>query len=171
MPVGPVQLLVVGFEGTEERPEIRTELDRLRDSDAVRLIDLLVIRKDESGKVTAEQRSDLSVDEATEMGALVGALVGLGLGEGDEDVALRAAEAGAAAGEDGHLLDEDAMWFVEDEIPPGTTAAVALVEHVWATPLRDSIQNAGGQLLADAWIHPADLVGIGLIAAEEAATH
>jgi len=171
MPVGPVQLLVVGFEGTEARPEIRAELDRLRDSDTVRLIDLLVIRKDESGKVTAEQRSDLSVDEATEMGALVGALVGLGAGEGDEDVALELAEAGAAAGEDGHLLDEDQVWFVEDAIPPGTTAAVALVEHLWATPLRDAIRAADGQLLADAWIHPADLVGIGLLAAEEAATH
>jgi uncharacterized membrane protein len=171
MAVGPVQLLVLGFEGTEAHPEIRAELDRLRDSDVVRLVDLLVVRKDADGKITTDQRSDLSKDEATEMGALVGALIGIGLGEGDEDVALAGAEAGAAAGADGHLLDEDDMWYVEDAIPPGTTAAIALVEHVWALPLRESIRNARGRLLADAWIHPADLVGIGLIAAAEAEAH
>ena len=45
---------------------------------------------------------------------------------------------------------------------------MALLEHRWAIPLRDGIRDAGGFQLADAWIHPADLVGIGLVAAEEA---
>ena len=171
MAVGPVQLLVLGFEGTEPHPEIRAEVDRLRESDVVRLIDVLIVRKDADGEVSVEQRSDLSTDEATEMGALAGALVGFGLGEGDEDVALAGAEAGAAAGEDGHLLDESDMWYVEDAIPPGKTAAIALLEHRWAIPLRDAIHEANGALLADAWIHPADLVGIGLLAAKEVATH
>ena len=69
--------------------------------------------------------------------------------------------------EDGHVFDED-VWYVDDAIPNGTAAAVALLEHRWAIPLRDGIRNAGGFHLADAWIHPADLVGIGLVAAEEA---
>jgi uncharacterized membrane protein len=171
MAVGPVQLLVVGFEGTEARPAIRAELDRLRENDVVRLIDLLIVRKDDEGKVSVEQRSDLSTEEAQEMGALAGALVGIGYGEGDEETALAGAEAGAEAGADGHLLDEGDVWFVEDAIPRGTAAAIALVEHVWALPLRDAIQSAGGALLADAWVHPVDLVGIGLIAAEEAEAH
>jgi hypothetical protein len=45
---------------------------------------------------------------------------------------------------------------------------VALLEHRWAIPLREGIRRAGGFHLADAWIHPADLVGIGVLAAEEA---
>jgi hypothetical protein len=48
-------------------------------------------------------------------------------------------------------------------------AAVALLEHRWATALRDTIRDAGGFHLADAWVHPADLIAVGLIAAEEAA--
>jgi uncharacterized membrane protein len=169
MSIGPVQLLVLGFEGTEARPEIRAELDRLRDSDVVRLVDLIVVKKDADGTLTVDQRSDLTTEEATEMGALAGALLGFGYGQGDEDVALAAAEIGAEAGEDGHILNEESVWFVEDAIPPGTAAAIALVEHVWAVPLRDAIRDGGGTLLADAWIHPVDLVGIGLLAAEEAA--
>jgi uncharacterized membrane protein len=171
MTVGPVQLLVLGMEGTEPQPQLRAELDRLRESDTVRLIDVLVVRKDADGKTTFEQRSDLTADEATEVGALAGALLGLGLGEGDEDKALALAEAGAEAGSDGHLIDDDTVWYLEDAIPPDTSAAIALVEHRWAIPLREAMREADVSLLSDAWIHPADLVGIGLLAAEEAATH
>ncbi|MFL5928349.1 MAG: DUF6325 family protein [Gaiellaceae bacterium] len=170
MTVGPVQLLVLGMEGTEPQPELRAELDRLRNSDTVRLIDLLVVRKDGDGKTTFEQRSDLTADEATEVGALAGALLGLGLGEGDEDAALALAGAGAEAGSDGHLIDEDTVWYLEDAIPADSSAAIALVEHRWAIPLRDAMREADVSLLSDAWIHPADLVGIGLLAAGEAAT-
>jgi uncharacterized membrane protein len=165
-------LLVIGFEGTDEHPKIRAELDKLRSNDVVRLIDLAVIRKDTDGNVTLRQESDLTTDEATEMGALVGALIGLGAGGGDEDVALATAAVGADAGSDGSLLvEDDSVWFLEESIPPGATAASALVEHRWAIPLRDSIREGGGELLADAWIHAADLVGIGLLAAEEAQAH
>jgi uncharacterized membrane protein len=171
MPLGPVQILVLGFEGTDERPEIRAELDRLRESDIIRLVDSIVVRKDENGELDVVQRTDLSQEEATEAGAMAGALIGFGAGEGDEDVALAGAAVGAEAGSDSHLLSEEGVWFIEDAIPNGTTAAVALVEHRWAIPLRDSIRGAGGMLLADAWVHPADLVGIGLLAAEEAEAH
>ena len=53
---------------------------------------------------------------------------------------------------------EDEVWYVADAIPPGTSAAVAILEHRWAIPLRDAIEAAGGQALADAWLHPSDLV-------------
>ena len=166
MTMGPVQLLVVGFAGGEFKGEILAELDRLREHDIVRLIDLVFVRKDADGKMEKILRSDLSPEEAEEFGATVGALIGFGAG-GEEGAELGAIE-GAAALEDGHVFDDDEVWYVEDAIPNGTAAAVALLEHRWAVPLRDGIRRAGGFHLADAWIHPADLVGIGLIAAEEA---
>jgi hypothetical protein len=72
--------------------------------------------------------------------------------------------------EGGHVFDSADTWYVDDAIPPGSAAAVALIEHRWAIPLRDAIRDAGGFHLADAWIHPADLVAIGVASAEEAAT-
>ena len=165
MTMGPVQLLVVGFAGGELKGEILAKLDRLREHDIVRLIDLVVVRKDADGKVEKVLRSDLSPEEAEEFGATVGALIGFGAA-GEEGAELGAIE-GAAALEDGHVFDDE-VWYVEDAIPNGTAAAVALLEHRWAIPLRDGIRRAGGFHLADAWIHPADLVGIGVIAAEEA---
>jgi uncharacterized membrane protein len=163
--MGPVQLLVVGFEGGELKGEILAELDRLRENDVVRLIDLVFVRKDADGKVEKILRSDLSPEEAEAFGAIVGALIGFGAA-GEAGAELGAVE-GAAALADGHVLDEE-VWYVDDAIPNGTAAAVALLEHRWAIPLRDGIRRAGGFHLADAWIHPADLVGIGILAAEEA---
>ena len=78
MTIGPVQLLVVGFEGGELNDGILAELDQLRESDMVRLIDLMAVRKDADGSVEKLLRSDLSPEEAEAFGALVGALVGFG---------------------------------------------------------------------------------------------
>jgi hypothetical protein len=72
---------------------------------------------------------------------------------------------GAEAGEDGHVLDESEVWYLDDRIPPGSSAAVVLIEHLWAIPLRDKMVASGGVALADEWIHPADLVALGLVAA------
>ncbi len=165
MTMGPVQMLVIGFEGNNFTGEIIPELQKLKEHDIVRLVDLLFVMKDDNGEIAILQASDLSEDEAMQFGATIGALVGLGV-DGEEG-----AEAGAVAGaealEDGHVFDEEQAWAVADTIPNGTSAAIALLEHVWAIPFRDKIQRAGGVLLADAWIHPADLVAVGLEAAAE----
>jgi uncharacterized membrane protein len=167
MAFGPVQILVVGFDEPEFKGQIRDELDRLRDHDVVRLIDLIVVRKDDEGNIERLHHSDLSQEEAEEFGAIAGALIGFGA-DGEEGM-----EAGAALGasemEDGYVLDESNSWYVDDAIPPGTAAAVAILEHRWAIGLRDAIRDAGGFHLADAWIHPADLVAVGMLAKEEAA--
>ena len=159
MTFGPMQILVVGFGDAEPRGVVAAELRRLREHDIVRLVDLIVVHKDVDGTVTALETSDLSADEATEFGALAGALIGLGAAgeEGAEVGAL----AGAAAAADGASPLEDEVWYVADAIAPGTTAAVAILEHRWAIPLRDAIADAGGHTVADAWLHPEDLVAAG----------
>ena len=161
--LGPVQMLVVGFEGDNFSGEIREELERLKEHDIVRLIDLLLVKKTNDGEIEVLQTSDLDQDEAEEFGAIVGALVGFGAG--GEEEAERGAIAGAAELEDGHVFDDDAVWYLADAIPDGTAAAVALLEHRWAIPLRDKIARAGGVTLSDAWVHAADLVAIGLVGA------
>ena len=165
MALGPVQILVVGFTDAEFKGTIRDELARLKENDIVRLIDLIAVRKDEDGNVERLQQSDMSDDELHEFGAIVGALIGFGAA-GDEG-AEAGAMAGADAMDDGHVFDESQMWYVDEAIPPGTAAAIALLEHRWAIPLREAIRDLGGFHIADAWIHPADLVAIGAATADE----
>ena len=162
---GPVQMLVIGFNDPKFEGQIRAELDRLRDNDVVKLIDAVVVQKDDEGNVERMQLTHLTTDEAIDLGAKAGALIGLGFGA-DEESMRTGALLGAAEGSDGHLLDADA-WFVDDVIPNGSAAAIALVEHRWAIPLREAIWSANGFHLADAWVHPEDLFRIGMRAAEE----
>jgi uncharacterized membrane protein len=158
-PLGPVQMLVVGFNHLEVDGTLLEELKRLREADIVRLIDMMVVRKDENGDVIAVQTTDLSQEESMTFGATVGALVGFGTG--DEEEATAAAEMGALALADGHVFDDADVWYLADVIPDDTAAAVALIEHRWAIPLRDKILDKGGFVLADEWIHPKDLLAVG----------
>jgi uncharacterized membrane protein len=163
MAIGPVQMLVLGFAEPNFTGKIAAELDRLRQLEFIKIVDALVVNKDEDGNVVALQVSDLSPDEATEMGEIVGALIGFGYGT--EEAVEAGAEAGAEAMEDGHLIPDEDAWYVADAIPNGTAAAIILIEHMWAIPLRNSIVEAGGIALADEWIHPKDLIAVGVAAA------
>lgn len=169
MTIGPVQLLVLGFDHPDFKGEILAEFDRLKESDVVRVIDGIAVRKDRDGEVSVIKRSDLSKEEAAEFGAVVGALIGLGAAGGEG--AVVGALLGAKEASDGgvNALDEEEVWDVIDEIPNDSAAAIILLEHRWAIPLRDAIRAAGGFGIADGFVHPEDLIAIGLIAADEAA--
>ena len=169
MAIGPVQLIVLGFRHPDFHGEIIAELERLRESDTVRVIDSLAVYKDADGELAVEHLSNLSESEAIEYGTKIGALIGLGI-EGEEGI-----EAGAVAGaeevaaEGGvHVFTEEEGWDVLEDIPNDSAAALILIEHHWAVPIRDAVIRAGGFRISDGFISPLDLVGIGLMAAEEA---
>jgi uncharacterized membrane protein len=167
MAIGPVQLIVLGFQHPDFHGEIISELERLRESDTVRVIDSLVVYKDKDGELEVEHLSNLTSEEATELGSKVGALIGLGI-EGEEGIA-KGAEAGAAVTADGiDAFDDSDAWDVIDDIPNDSAAALVLLEHHWAVPLRDAVVRAGGFRISDGFISPLDLVEIGLVSAEEA---
>jgi len=120
---GPVQMLVLEFDRTKFDGEIMPELARLKDAGIIRLIDLLFVRKPVGGDLEVVQTSDLSEDEATDFGALVGALIGLG--SGDEELSYRTAVAGAEELEDGHFFGDSEVWYLADAIPEvGLSATV-----------------------------------------------
>jgi uncharacterized membrane protein len=162
--LGPVQLIVYGFDQPKFGGGIAAELKRLRERDLIRVVDALVVHKDAQGDVRTIQISDLQPEEAGRFGAVIGGLVGLGAG-GEAGM-----EAGAQAGMEamnergGHIFDPE-TWDVVDDIPNDSAAALLLLEHRWAIPLRDAILDEGGVAIGDLWLHPRDLVAAGLLAA------
>jgi hypothetical protein len=164
MAIGPVQLIVLGFDHPEFHGEIIAELERLKESDTVKVIDSLAVYKDPDGNVEVEHLSNLTEEEAIEVGSTVAALVGLDI-EGEE-TPEPAAENGSGA-----VPDEEDAWDVIGELPNDSAAALLLIEHHWAVPLRDAIVRANGFRIADAFISPLDLMEIGLVSAAEAEEH
>ena len=171
MAIGPVQLIVLGFDHPDFHGEIIGELERLRESNTVKVIDALAVYKDADGEIEVAHLSNLTRDEAVEIGSKIGALIGLGI-EGEEGMEAGAAAGAEAAAQDGiHAFSEEDAWDVIEDIPPDTAAALILIEHHWAVPLRDAVVRANGFRIADGFISPLDLVAIGLLSAEEAEEH
>ena len=163
MAFGPVQVLVLGFgPDAEFKGEALAELRKLRENNIVRVIDLLFVTKDESGEVGVIELTD--VEGMTEFGAIAGAL--MGFGAAGEDGMVAGALAGAEIGADGKMYDDAEVWYIADSIPAGMSAAIAVLEHHWAIPLRNAIMRAGGVALADEWIHPQDLIALCIEAAQ-----
>jgi uncharacterized membrane protein len=167
MAIGPVQLIVLGFSQPNFHGEVIAELERLHETDIVKVIDALAVYKDAAGEIEIEHLSNLTQEEAVELGSVIGALIGLGV-EGEEGI-----EAGARAGADAaregiSIFDEGEAWDVLDEIPNDSAAALILLEHHWAVGLRDAVFNAGGFRISDGWISPFDLVAVGLLTRAEA---
>jgi len=168
MAIGPVQLIVLGFNHPDFHGEVIAELERLHDSGTVRVIDSLVVYKDAEGELEVEHLSNLTREEAIELGSKIGALIGLGI-EGEEGMEAGAIAGAEEAAEEGINVFGDAdEWDVLEDIPNDSAAALILLEHHWAVPLRDAIARAGGFRLSDGFISPLDLVAIGLMTAEEA---
>ena len=168
MAIGPVQLIVLGFNHPDFHGEVIAELERLHENGMVRVIDSLAVYKDADGDLEVEHLSNLTQEEAIELGSKIGALIGLGI-DGEEGMEA-GAEAGAeqAAEEGINVFGGAEEWDVLEDIPNDSAAALILLEHHWAVPLRDAIARANGFRISDGFISPLDLVAIGLMTAEEA---
>jgi hypothetical protein len=135
---GPVQVLVVGFDRPTSSGEVMAELDRLREAGTARLLDVLLVERGEDGTL---ETLPAPAGAPSDMGRLVAGVLGVS----DHDVP-----------NPGEPV-EGYTWSLADAIPPGTSAAVALIEHLWATPLRDAIARAGGTALGETWLHREDV--------------
>lgn len=167
MELGPLQLLVVGFEEPAFDGSIVDELVELREAGLVRVVELLGVYKDDSGNVVAAEASDLDIDQTMAYGAWVGALLGLGAA-GEEGL-----EAGAFVGalvaenEYEYGLDEEALASLAEDIPPGGAALLGIIEHRWAIPLRSAVRNQGGIVIAQDFLNPESLIAMGAVAGAE----
>jgi uncharacterized membrane protein len=167
MSIGPVQLVVLGFSHPQFHGEIIAELEKLRESDTVQVIDALAVYKDADGEIEVEHLRNLTQDEAIELGSKVAALIGLGI-EGEAGAEAGAAIGAEAAADGVHVFSDETAWDVIEDIPKDSAAALILLEHHRAVPLRDAIVRAGGFRISDGFISPLDLVDIGLLSREEA---
>ena len=128
MVLGPLEYLVVGFEDYRFTGQILAELRAAQEKGIIRVVDLCVIKKDEQGNVTAQELSDLSGEEATELSPLAAHLMGL-------------------------LADEDIRQVAAD-IPNNSAAGLLLFEHIWAIGLKEAIKNAGAVAITGGFVSP-----------------
>ena len=120
--LGPVDYLVVEFPAGQSNftGEMANELAALADAGTIRLLDLLVLQKDEQGEIEA-----FEIDDFEEL---------------DE---LRVLEAEIA-----EILAEEDVVHLAESMENGSTAGVVVWENRWAAPFASAARRAGGQLIA-----------------------
>jgi len=157
--LGPIQLLVVGFETNEKfKGDIKRELTALRTRGVIRVLDLLFVLKDENGDVFAMEDTDLAPGEDAEVGRLISQMLGLSDGvAAPGEIDTRAL---TDTSRDYGLTTEDIL-DVANQIEPGTSAGILLVEHVWAAGLKQAVRDAGGHPIAQGFLTPEAFLMIG----------
>ncbi|CAN7238517.1 DUF6325 family protein [Terrabacter sp. LjRoot27] len=120
--LGPVDWIVVEFEGSTLNGEIPPILKDYVDRDLIRVLDLLFFKKAEDGSFEAFEATDMEDSE---------------IGE------LRSYETQLAM-----LLSEQDVADLAETIEPGSSAAVLVWENLWAAPFGAAVRHAGGQLVA-----------------------
>ncbi|WP_104092467.1 DUF6325 family protein [Arthrobacter sp. GMC3] len=129
--VGPIDFIIVEFPAGESNfnGEMIDELGKLMDANTIRLIDAIILVKNDAGAVEA-----------------------LELSEVDADGPLAALEADLR-----DFLGEDDLGNLAAAMDPGTIAGVLVYENVWAGPFAAAARRAGGKLVADGRIHTQDI--------------
>jgi hypothetical protein len=140
--VGPLQLLLIGFDTTERfRGDVIHELMGLRGRGLLRVLDARLFQPGPDGSFTEIDLNpviaDPDVPEANPLARLMNANGGNGNGERPTtEVVAHAA---------GFALED--LRALKEQIEPSEHTIAVLVEHVWAARLQDAIREAGGRLL------------------------
>jgi hypothetical protein len=121
--MGPLEFVVIGFDGNHFTGEIMPEIRALRETGTIRILDLLFLKKDAAGTTQAIELTDLPEVEFQELGEI----------EYDED---------------GWFSVEDVS-KVGESLPENSSVAMLLFEHAWASRLADTVRRAQGRLIYD----------------------
>lgn len=159
--LGPVQLVVVSLDNEKMTGQVSRELHQASETGAIRILDALAIQRLQTGGIVTLSGTDLTPDQRYVYGALLGALMGFGATGTDEG-----AEVGAEMGAEKFAtrtfgLSSKDIQDMAANITPGTTAVMVLFEHLWALPLKDAVQKAGGVVVAQGIVRPEDLIALG----------
>src|SRR6185295_2165753 len=152
--MGPIQLVLVGFETTERfRGEIAREIADLRGRGVIRVLDARLFHRSEEGELTEIDLNPLLAD-APKPGNPLAHLMGTNGAGGNGHHSEH-----ALFGTVGFALED--VRRLTDEIGPGDYAAVVLVEHLWADHLREAVHEAGGRLLGQGFLTPDVVMVVG----------
>lgn len=127
--LGPIDYIVIGFEGNNFDGSIMDELSKAVKNNTIRVLDLVFVMKDEKGNVTEGEFEDQSED-------------------------LKATFGDFNYDDSAPLLTDDDIKKISGQMDDNTAAGILIVEHIWAKSLKQALVDAGGFLVADGRIHP-----------------
>jgi uncharacterized membrane protein len=154
--LGPLQLVVIGFDEDKYARDIILEIKSLRKAKTIRLFDLLYVFKHADGTIDSKEVTDLQDEEQREFGTLLRSLVGLSKEDLEHDDAEEVAESLDSSADQFGFSDTE-IKDLADRIPNNSSAILVIFEHTWARRVKAAMLNAGGYVRAQGLIDPATL--------------
>jgi len=171
--MGPIQILLLGFEDFRAIGGIADELTALSDAGTIRIIDARFLVRESRAEVVAVRVSDLANSESEDLRVAAGALVGFGAGAvlGGEDGAAAGLILGADAALDvGELgLSEAEIGELAEELEVGDALLLLVIENVWAAGFANALRESGVVFAQQDYLSPEGLVALGAMIGLEAA--
>lgn len=126
MAYGPVQYFVFDFPGNQFKGEIVPALQDVVAKGLIRIVDVAFATKDAEGNIASFELNDLPSDTAEKFGSVIHSITG--------------------------MLSEEDIAELGSQLPPNSSAALLVFEHVWAQDLADAIRNANGITVAQGFV-------------------
>jgi uncharacterized membrane protein len=159
--IGPVHLVVVGLHNENLKGQIAQALQDASAKGVIRILDALAVQKTADGQIKSLGATDLTPEQREVYGALVGALLGLGMTDSEEGAQVGAELGASAFAERNFGLSQQDIQAIAHDVPPGRTLLLVLFEHRWAIPLKEAIMSADGEVFAQGIVRPETLIGVG----------
>jgi len=128
MAIGPLEYIVIGCPANQFASEIVPELNSIQEQGFVQVVDLLFIRKDANNTITVLEMKDLNEEELASFGSIKDRLMGL-------------------------ITHEDIV-TLSSAVPPDTSAAIVLLEHLWIGRLEEAVARANGVVYIGGMVPP-----------------
>lgn len=161
MDFGPIQIIAVAFDSIDKfQGQIQRELDDLHGHGLIHIIDLLFIKKEHDGTLHSLQASAMPDYAGSELGALLGRLLGLDTNS-EQPASLGELVGAMLAPAQGAGLSLGELKALAEGVPPGKAIALLMVEHAWALGLSTAIRAADGAMIAQGFLTRDALLAIG----------
>ena len=146
---GPTELIVVAFTDEHKAEEALKDLKQLDKEDLIDVVNAAVLLKDQNGKASIKETADPDTKQGVLFGAVAGGLIGL-LG-GPAGVVLGASAGAAVGGVAAHEIDlgfdDDYLKEVQESLPPGSSAIIALIEHELVEKMIENLEAYEAQII------------------------
>ncbi len=166
MAYGPLHLIVLGFDQPNFEGFVADELEFLRDTGIIRLIDATAVYKDADGNLDSLQVSDVGLEERIAVAGVIGGLLGFGAA-GEQGAELGALGRMAFVAENEFGLSDEDIEDIASQMPSDSAALILLIEHAWAAGLKQAVMDAGGVVVAQGILNAETLIGLGMDIADE----
>ncbi len=145
----PTQVILAAFKDENGADAALAQLNAAQKEHLIGISNVAVMRKDHEGKLHIKEPTDMGAGRGAVIGGVLGGLTGLVFGP----IGLAAVGGAAIGGVIARLRDsgfkDDRLRQLGENLPPGSSAILAVIEHIWVTELQAELEKAGADVVTE----------------------